>query len=326
MARLQQSDGPVSWLLPARCLLGRSRVCTLRLAGPDVSGEHALLRWTQGGWVLTDLHSRNGTYVDGRRIDAGTPVQLDRGASLGFGRPAEFVLQEDGPPRPHAVLLDDTTRAIEPLNGLLALPDPECPEVTVYAQAQAWWLDDAGDTSAATDGRIVATSAGLWRLHLPEELPATRRREPEAPTVAGLTLQFAVAERDTYVELVASVGEHVFDLKARAHHLPLLLLARARLADRHLPAAQQGWIHQDDLLGQLGWEVAHLNLDIHRIRRQFADVGIADAGHIVERRPGTRQVRIGAAQLEIVTIAQRGALTPGSRPVPADRMSPAHRR
>jgi hypothetical protein len=43
-----------------------------------------------------------------------------------------------------------------------------------------------------------------------------------------------------------------------------------------------------------------LNLDVFRLRRQFAALGIVDAANIVERRPRTRQLRIGTARLQIV--------------------------
>ncbi|HEU5059412.1 MAG TPA: FHA domain-containing protein, partial [Kofleriaceae bacterium] len=34
-----------------------------------VSRLHAQLRWVNGGWVLSDLGSMNGTWVNGWRID-----------------------------------------------------------------------------------------------------------------------------------------------------------------------------------------------------------------------------------------------------------------
>ena len=67
MARVRHSTGAV-WPLPARCVLGRSSACTIRITDSEVSGEHALMRWDSGIWELQDLHSRNGTYVDGQRL------------------------------------------------------------------------------------------------------------------------------------------------------------------------------------------------------------------------------------------------------------------
>lgn len=43
-----------------------------------------------------------------------------------------------------------------------------------------------------------------------------------------------------------------------------------------------------------------LYVDVHRLRQQFAEAGVQDAARIGERRPGTRQMHIGAAHLEIL--------------------------
>jgi hypothetical protein len=49
--------------------IGRDRACELALGDAEVSRRHARLE-TQGGRVfLRDLHSKNGTYLNGQRID-----------------------------------------------------------------------------------------------------------------------------------------------------------------------------------------------------------------------------------------------------------------
>lgn len=49
--------------------IGRSRECDLALDDPSVSRRHAELRVEGGAWVLTDLRSTNGTFVNGKRVD-----------------------------------------------------------------------------------------------------------------------------------------------------------------------------------------------------------------------------------------------------------------
>lgn len=50
--------------------IGRSEDCDVVLAGDEtVSRRHAALHRTPQGWTAVDLSSRNGTYVNGRRID-----------------------------------------------------------------------------------------------------------------------------------------------------------------------------------------------------------------------------------------------------------------
>jgi len=51
--------------------VGRAPPCALRIDERFVSARHAILRWTGERWDLKDLGSRNGTYLDGRKIRSG---------------------------------------------------------------------------------------------------------------------------------------------------------------------------------------------------------------------------------------------------------------
>lgn len=42
-----------------------------------------------------------------------------------------------------------------------------------------------------------------------------------------------------------------------------------------------------------------LHIDIYRARRQFAEVGVLGATRLIERRTGTRMLRIGVAHLDV---------------------------
>ena len=55
-------------LLRAHLLIGRSSACQLVLADDTVSRRHAELRIESGCWLLRDLGSSNGTWVNGRRV------------------------------------------------------------------------------------------------------------------------------------------------------------------------------------------------------------------------------------------------------------------
>jgi hypothetical protein len=55
-------------LVSARVLIGRSSGCQLVLADDTVSRRHAELRVEDGRWLLRDLGSSNGTWVNGRRV------------------------------------------------------------------------------------------------------------------------------------------------------------------------------------------------------------------------------------------------------------------
>ena len=62
---------------PARSwLIGTSAACDIRLTEPTVSGQHCRLTEADGGFLLEDLGSRNGTYVDNRRLDPRAPIKI----------------------------------------------------------------------------------------------------------------------------------------------------------------------------------------------------------------------------------------------------------
>lgn len=50
-------------------VLGRSRSCDLTLQTPDASRRHAEIVGVGDGWLLRDLGSTNGTYLNGERIE-----------------------------------------------------------------------------------------------------------------------------------------------------------------------------------------------------------------------------------------------------------------
>jgi pSer/pThr/pTyr-binding forkhead associated (FHA) protein len=63
--------------------IGRADYNDLVVPDPSVSTSHAKLQRREGVWVLTDLDSTNGTFVDGDRVQGEAP--LAPGASVQFG-------------------------------------------------------------------------------------------------------------------------------------------------------------------------------------------------------------------------------------------------
>jgi hypothetical protein len=55
-------------LLHARLTIGRASACELVVGDDTVSRRHAELRAEDGRWLLRDLGSSNGTWVNGRRV------------------------------------------------------------------------------------------------------------------------------------------------------------------------------------------------------------------------------------------------------------------
>ena len=66
--------------------VGRAQSCDLRLTSSQVSKIHAYLRHRPGkGWVIKDGGSRNGTYLEGLKIEPQTDYPLAFGQQVRFG-------------------------------------------------------------------------------------------------------------------------------------------------------------------------------------------------------------------------------------------------
>jgi len=74
-------------------LIGRSRLCDVRVESPLVSRHHALINYSGGGAILVDLGSTNGTYVDGYKVSA---HELVAGESIRVGNcTIEYVVEDE---------------------------------------------------------------------------------------------------------------------------------------------------------------------------------------------------------------------------------------
>jgi DNA-binding winged helix-turn-helix (wHTH) protein len=76
--------GKQEFILEAgKTVFGRDPAAGVYVDHPSVSRRHACLSIGSQGAVLEDLKSRNGTFVNGRRIDG--PTNIDHGALIGLG-------------------------------------------------------------------------------------------------------------------------------------------------------------------------------------------------------------------------------------------------
>ena len=101
--------------------LGRASECEVQLVDTELSRRHAQVRRTATGWELEDLGSRNGTRVDGVRVQGAVPLAPGAVIALGmhtlvFDPPVDVVGDADGDHR--LLLLRDESAA----RGARALP------------------------------------------------------------------------------------------------------------------------------------------------------------------------------------------------------------
>ena len=79
-------------LTPGTYMIGRAESCRVRFDAPEVSERHAILTVRDGKAILEDLHSANGTLVNGEAIDAA--VILDSGMVVQIGSAMMRVSEE----------------------------------------------------------------------------------------------------------------------------------------------------------------------------------------------------------------------------------------
>lgn len=107
-ATLMASDGPSVNLLVRqgpqiglqfsittnRVVLGREETCDIVIQDAEVSRRHCQISWEGNAYVIQDLGSTNGTFVNGSQI--GVPRVLTNGDTLGLGQTTLiFESQED---------------------------------------------------------------------------------------------------------------------------------------------------------------------------------------------------------------------------------------
>jgi hypothetical protein len=296
-------------VLEAHHLIGRSHRCSLQLSELSVSGEHASLRWTGRAWVLKDLGSRYGTFLNAQCLQPGVAADVKKGDRMAFGREKRtWVMTEADGPQVMVVPAEGGPGLFQH-DGLIALPSLERPDAVIFQDMEGRWvLDQAGQVDIIKEHVPFIFGGTRWRLCNASPLQPTSiasgAEGRETMALGETQLRFQVSRSEEHVEISARWRDRLIELGARSHHYVLLTLARVRLRDveRGEQSARAGWIDQHELLKQLALGPEKLNLDIFRARRQFGAAGFIPAAGIVERRNATRELRLGVSAIDLESV------------------------
>ncbi len=295
-------------VLETEHLVGRSSRAALQLEDAFVSSQHALIRWVGDGWGLKELGSRNGTAIDGTPVPPGQLIRLRAGMTISFGNSEQtWSLVDDSPPRASVIAVDGQGEPVFLEGDVLALPSQDDVQATVIrALPGSWKLEMQDVTLPLASGQVFEVGGRRFRFSIPDVVSETSSvvcREQAINTfrLEQVALEFRVSRDEEHVQIHVELGAETIDLGSRSHNYLLLLLARERLAEaaQGVAAAACGWVDQEQLLRDLRMRADRLNIDVFRIRKQFGAAGVLDAAHIVERRPASRQLRIGVAKIAI---------------------------
>jgi hypothetical protein len=289
--------------LESHTLVGRSQQCGLRFVDPLVSSEHAAISWQDNGWQIKDLGSRNGTFVDGVRLEPGQQRLCVERMQLSFGRTTQpWRFLDVAAPRP-MVTSPTGGFAESSAHGIIAIPNNKAPRATIYVGAHGRWvLETTEGTQDVIDGSTFDLAPDVWRFHCPIVWVATAVDSGNASVPSSMqsqVLHFKVSSDEEHVELDVILPDSVVRLGFRSAFYMLLTLARLRLAEAG--TADCGWIHIDDLARMLRSDRNEINVWVYRIRERFADAGINASATIIERRTGTCQLRIGTENVRVST-------------------------
>jgi signal transduction histidine kinase len=185
-------------------VIGRGRA-DLALSSTDVSRSHARVTSAGSGYVIEDLGSANGTYVDGTRVTSPTPIRF--GAHIQIGRTVILFSRHDE--------LEERVARVERLETMAVMAggiahDFNNALAIIVANLEA--IGDALPTSAvdACDALAAVQGAATSATELARRLQRLGNREPMTiGTVALAALVedtlMIVRRRRAAVEIVADV-------------------------------------------------------------------------------------------------------------------------
>ena len=296
-----------------------------------VSGKHAVFTWNRACWVLEDLGSRNGTFVNGHRVEG--PVQLRDGDTIRFGENGPEVRFRDGEPRggqsaasiqhPPQRLAETAPKGMAPAaSGVPAAPPPPSHDrggdsgftrivrarVALATRRLRWTVLGLtvvllGTASALALGWFRSTSAELelraMRVELDSILSESRRMES---TLRGESAGLATELERSRIQL-AEVQSQLAAAEASGG-------SDAELDDlrRELLAANAA-LQRQQLASNLDYQGIE-NRVSPAIVRVYSDLGdgqvvtatgfavdasgiVVTSQHVVETAPGSPAVRIG---------------------------------
>lgn len=276
---------------------------------PCVSKLHAVIEWTGDHWLLKNL-GLNGTWVNDAWVAQGQSRELALLDSIRLADAAGtgFEVRDLTPPAPMLWPVDKELPVVPVyLSDCHLLPNAAIPEVAIFfEQHQRQWFIERGvavepQTLLLAHGDLIDINRKTWRFIDARTHSATELRVQPVYQLADFEFVFSLSldEESTQLELVSQT--HTIDLAARSHHYLLVQLARHRAADAAigLDNKSQGWIYSEQLAGELGLDVTHMNIQIFRARKQLADTltGLAGYQQLFERRGG--KIRFGANRFRI---------------------------
>lgn len=292
-------------LLPHHTFGRREDKVDTFLDAPQISKIHASIEWNGSEWLLKDL-SRNGIWIDGKKISSQQNIAIQNGQLIQFvNKDLRFLVEDTSAPDSFIVAQHNRSGAI-PLRELMLLPDDDSPKLALHLSPDnhQWLLetlDESAEVRELRHGDEIVLGDLRWTLHLTDKSNSPTVVIDSDWSLDNFLFCFNTTQDEENTSLALSNGGNQCDLGERSHHYVLLHLARCRAKDElsGINEYDQGWIDNNLLCREMGMELAHINIQLYRLRKQLSDTmpDLVGINKLVERKRG--KLRFGKASFQI---------------------------
>lgn len=308
MAILASLNSDVSFYLRDFHRFGRlaHSVDTL-LNYPEVTRIHAVIEWVEPHWYIRDL-SKNGIWLNGKRLDKqiNSPLALNDRLSFSEINNLDYQLTSIDPPRDLLLPINGTNTHCILLERYHFLPDSQHPTAVIFYDPDrlSWCYENTETHQLVTleDGHQITIGEQLWQFFQAEMTSQENTLNLNPTPINDLQFIFNLSLDEEQTELKIRQHNTLIDLDVRSHHYLTVLLARNKLADikNKFEKDVQGWVQVKKLARDLGINECHVNIQIHRARKQFMESfnNTLSADVLIERKRG--KVRFGGKCFTIV--------------------------
>ncbi len=287
--------------------VGRRKGNDLVVSSPRTSGFHAVFEWEGDRWVVRDLGSKNGTWINDEPIAPNISHPIEIGEMVRFADEGPWRVRSLEPAEAMAIPVGGGAPVLSREGGPFGIPDDEHPLASVVPDSYGviWRLEhDDGRVQDLKDGDVVMVGDQAWRMSLPEVIDETQDQTPGLPHIDTIHMNLDVSADREFIQITVRHGDTTFRPRSRAHNELLLVLAEQRIEDQQgedVASVEQGWIYTDDLHRRLGdrEKSNKVHVWIHRARQQFHKLDIEGSADLIERRIPTGQLRLGVGRLSI---------------------------
>lgn len=298
--------------------IGRAPTNDLVLTDSKVSGRHAVV-WVGGGEIkVEDLTSKNGTFINDRKVEGQAVLQEGDVLRLGRNTLLRVVGAAPGMTPSYAgpLVVEDVAAGVRyPITSdrftigadtdadlVLSAGPMRAATLVLHEGGEVWLGTDEDERELTLDERFDVAGVALAVHELTDERTRTEFREAtKYPYRLVATLEGPTGPQATLVHL-GSGQQHVVTTEHRATLLYLLARQASKDLGQDGPGQERGWVPDEEVaIGIWGrdrhrLEANNFHVLVCRVRKELKHAGF-DAWFIEKKR---KHIRARLDQVEIV--------------------------